>query len=246
MTLANRVALERAFVLHTRAFKETSLIVEVFTESFGRLSLVAKGARRPKSQLRPIQTPTSELSISYSGRGDLKNLTQCEIIQHYNISSKVAFSCIVYLNELLIKTLEKEDPHSEVFNQFSLLCNNLSKENDQQKIEVQLRSFELILLQELGYGIDLESESITGEKILAESYYSFDPSLGFSKISRDVSKLSSGFFLGNDIIEFSKGNLNEAGSRKAAKKIMRRALDFNLGNKTLNIRKYLIEKEGSK
>ena len=81
---------------------------------------------------------------------------------------------------------------------------------------------------------------------MPENYYSFDPSLGFSKISRDVSKLSSGFFLGNDIIEFSKGNLNEAGSRKAAKKIMRRALDFNLGNKTLNIRKYLIEKEGSK
>ena len=191
--MVNRANLEPAFILHTRSFKETSLIVDAFTENFGKISFVAKGAKRPKSSLRVIQTPSSVFSISFVGKSDLKNLTHCEIIDHFRLSSKVAFSCIIYLNELLTKTLEKEDPHPEIFQQLKSLYYNLSKEQNQEAIELQLRSFELILLQEL--------------------------------------------------LSFAKGDLISTSSRNASKQIMRRALDFQLGNKTLNIRKYLIENE---
>jgi DNA repair protein RecO (recombination protein O) len=177
--LVNRANLEPAFILHTRSFKETSLIVDAFTENFGKISFVAKGAKRPKSSLRVIQTPSSVFSISFVGKSDLKNLTHCEIIDHFRLSSKVAFSCIIYLNELLTKTLEKEDPHPEIFQQLKSLYYNLSKEQNQEAIELQLRSFELILLQELGYGIDLESEALTGKSIDADSFYSFDPLLSW-------------------------------------------------------------------
>jgi DNA repair protein RecO (recombination protein O) len=241
--LVNRANLEPAFILHTRSFKETSLIVDAFTENFGKISFVAKGAKRPKSSLRVIQTPSSVFSISFTGRSDLKNLTHCEIIDHFRLSSKVALSCIIYLNELLTKTLEKEDPHPEIFNQLKLLYYNLSQDQDQEAIELQLRSFELILLQELGYGIDLESEALTGKPIDADSFYNFDPTLGFTNLGADADKPMTNSFSGQDILNFAKGNLVNASSRNASKRIMRRALDFHLGNKTLNIRKYLIENE---
>ena len=177
------------------------------------------------------------------GKSDLKNLTHCEIIDHFRLSSKVAFSCIIYLNELLTKTLEKEDPHPEIFQQLKVLYYNLSKEQNQEAIELQLRSFELILLQELGYGIDLESEALTGKSIDADSFYSFDPTLGFTNLGTNENKSVVNTFSGKDILSFAKGDLISTSSRNASKQIMRRALDFQLGNKTLNIRKYLIENE---
>ena len=241
--MVNRANLEPAFILHTRSFKETSLIVDAFTENFGKISFVAKGAKRPKSSLRVIQTPSSVFSISFVGKSDLKNLTHCEIIDHFRLSSKVAFSCIIYLNELLTKTLEKEDPHPEIFQQLKSLYYNLSKEQNQEAIELQLRSFELILLQELGYGIDLGSEALTGASIDANSFYSFDPTLGFTNLGTDKNKSVVNTFSGKDILSFAKGDLISTSSRNASKQIMRRALDFQLGNKTLNIRKYLIENE---
>ena len=89
----------------------------------------------------------------------------------------VSFNSIVYINELLIKTTEKEDPHEEIFNEYQLLCEGLSNLTDQVEAEVLLRNFELILLQELGYGIDLSFEPISGNRIKVNEKYAFDPSL---------------------------------------------------------------------
>ena len=238
MTLVKRVNLEPAFVLHTRAFKETSLLVDLFTKNLGRINVVAKGARKPKSPLRSVLTPASLFAVSFSGKTELKNLNACELLNHYSLSMPVSFNSIVYVNELLIKATEKEDPHEEIFNQYQLLCEGLSNKKESIEIEVLLRSFELVLLQELGYGIDLSFESISGNQIKPKDKYMFDPSLGFTKVQTDSIK-SNGIFLGKDILNFSSGDLTEEDSRLASKKIMRLALDYHLGNKSLNIRKYL-------
>ena len=238
MTLVNRVNLEPAFVLHTRAFKETSLLVDLFTKNLGRINVVAKGARRPKSPLRPVLTPASLFAISFGGKSELKNLNACELLNHYSLSMPVSFNSIVYVNELLIKATEKEDPHEEIFNEYQLLCEGLSNLTNKDQAEVLLRSFELILLRELGYGIDLTSESINGNKIKEKEQYVFEPSLGFTKLKSD-SINSKSVFSGKDIINFSNGDLSDQGSRLASKQIMRLALDHHLGNKSLNIRKYL-------
>ena len=238
MTLVKRVNLEPAFVLHTRAFKETSLLVDLFTQNLGRINVVAKGARKPKSPLRSVLTPASLFAVSFSGKSELKNLNACELLNHYSLSMPVSFNSIVYVNELLIKATEKEDPHEEIFNQYQSLCEGLSGKKERIEIEVLLRSFELVLLQELGYGIDLSFESISGNKIQPKDKYMFDPSLGFNKVQTDSIK-SNGIFLGKDILNFSSGDLTEEDSRLASKKIMRLALDYHLGNKSLNIRKYL-------
>ena len=238
MILVKRVNLEPAFVLHTRSFKETSLLVDLFTKNLGRINLVANGARKPKSSLRSILTPTSLFAVSFSGKTELKNLNACELLNHYSISMSVSLNSIVYVNELLIKATEKEDPHEEIFNQYQLLCEGLAGKTDKVEIEVLLRTFELVLLQELGYGIDLSFESISGNRIKPNNNYMFDPSLGFTKLQIDSIK-SNGVFLGKDILNFSSGDLTEEDSRLASKKIMRLALDYHLGNKSINIRKYL-------
>ena len=238
MILVKRVNLESAFVLHTRAFKETSLLVDLFTKNLGRINVVAKGARKPKSPLRSVLTPASMFAVSFSGKTELKNLNACELLNHYSISMSVALNSIVYVNELLIKATEKEDPHEEIFNQYKLLCEGLAGKTDKVEIEVLLRTFELVLLQELGYGIDLSFESISGNRIKPNNNYMFDPSLGFTKLQTDSIK-ANGVFLGKDILNFSSGDLTEQDSRLASKKIMRLALDYHLGNKSINIRKYL-------
>ena len=100
MTLVKRVNLEPAFVLHTRAFKETSLLVDLFTKNLGRINVVANGARKPKSPLRSVLTPASLFAVSFSGKTELKNLNACELLNHYSLSMPVSFNSIVYVNEL--------------------------------------------------------------------------------------------------------------------------------------------------
>ncbi len=241
MILVNRVNLEPAFVLHTRAFKETSLIVDLFTKNLGRINVVAKGARRPKSPLKSVLTPSCLFAVSFSGKSELKNLNACELLNHYSLSRPASFNSIIYVNELLIKATEKEDPHKRVFNQYQLFYEGLTVSKKGVEIEVLLRSFELLLLEELGYGIDLEFETISGDKIRPEISYEFDPSLGFTKLQNDLIK-SKEVFLGKDILNFASGDLTEPSSRFTSKKIMRLALDYHLGNKSINIRKYLSKK----
>ena len=239
MILAKRVSLEPAFVLHTRPFKETSLLIDIFTKSLGRINLVAKGAKKPKSSLRTVLTPCSMFSISFSGRGELKNLNTCEIVEHYPLKSPLTLTAIVYVNELLMKSTERDDPHDKIFKQYQLVCEGLSKDVDQARTEVLLREFELVLLQELGYGIDLRFDSMTGKKIKSEQTYSFEPNLGFVQQADNLEKNNDYVFSGQDIINLSEGDLTEHKTRKASKTIMRLALDFHLGNRSLNIRKYL-------
>ena len=147
------LTLEPAIVLHTRAYKETSLIVDIFTRNYGRISIIAKGVKRPKSKLGVIKTPSSLFLISCRGRSDLKTLTHCELNKYFDLSPK-SFNSLVYLNELLVKLLEKEDSHPEIFDHYLKVCDCLSSLSG-KALEVHLRAFELNLLKEIGYGLDL-------------------------------------------------------------------------------------------
>ena len=235
--LINKISLEPAFVLHTRSYQETSLIIDFFTKSYGRLNAIAKGAKRPKSPLRSVLTPSSKLVISMSGKSDLKTLSSVEIIEHFSVSDGTSLNSIIYLNELISKAIEKEDPHENIFYEYEALLRNLTDKNNINHLEKYLRNFELNLLQEMGYGVDLTRESETNTKLQSKDYYRFDPDKGFSLLTE--TNLSNNAFLGQDIIDFSEGRFEKKTTRDASKIIMRAALDYHLGNKTLNIRKYL-------
>ena len=237
MISANRISLEPAFVLHTRPYQETSLIVDFFTRSYGRINAVAKGAKRPKSPLRSVLTPFSKLSISLAGKSDLKTLSSAEILDHYPISSGNFLNSLVYINELITKATEKDDPHLTIFDKYHFFLESISKKDHDEDLEMLLRDFEMTLLQEMGYGIDLIRDAETNENIQEETSYRFDPNKGFTMIhAGNQSKIS---FLGRDIIDFCEGRFEKQAVRNSSKTIMRIALDYHLGNKSLNIRKYL-------
>ena len=229
------LALEPSIVLHTRPFKETSLLVDLFTRNHGRISVIAKGAQRPKSKIGIIKTPSCLFFISCIGRGELKTLTHCEI-KEYFFPIAEAFNSVVYLNELLIKLLEKEDPHPEIFDHYLIVCGSL-KSNKKEKLEKNLRSFELTLLKEIGYGLNLNFEGNSDIEIKEDTSYKFVPSVGFLPQTKSESNKNN--FSGRDILNLSTGNFSSPDTLLASKQIMRQAIDFHLGNKTLKIREYL-------
>ena len=222
-------------MLHTRPFKETSLLVDLFTRNHGRISVIAKGAQRPKSKIGIIKTPSCLFFISCIGRGELKTLTHCEI-KEYFFPIAEAFNSVVYLNELLIKLLEKEDPHPEIFDHYLIVCGSLKSKN-KEKLEKNLRSFELTLLKEIGYGLNLNFEGNSDIEIKEDTSYKFVPSVGFLPQTKSESNKNN--FSGRDILNLSTGNFSSPDTLLASKQIMRQAIDFHLGNKTLKIREYL-------
>ena len=229
------LTLEPAVVLHTRAYKETSLLVDTFTRNYGRISTIAKGAKRPKSKLGVIKTPSSIFLISCRGRSELKTLTHCELNKYFNLSPK-SFNSLVYLNELLVKLLQKEDSHPEIFDHYLQVCDCLTNLNGKD-LEIHLRLFELSLLKEIGYGLDLKFEANSSNEIKEERIYRFDPIIGFQSADDELNKKN--YYTGKDIINFSKGDLSSPETLLASKQIMREAIDFHLGNKPLKIREYL-------
>ena len=222
-------------MLHTRPFKETSLLVDLFTRNHGKISVIAKGAKRPKSKIGIIKTPSCLFFVSCTGRGELKILTHCEI-KEYFFPIAEAFNSVVYLNELLIKLLEKEDAHPEIFDHYLIVCGSLKSKN-KEKLEKNLRSFELTLLKEIGYGLNLNFEGNSDIEIKEDTSYKFVPSVGFLPLTKSESNKHN--FSGRDILNLSTGNFSSPDTLLASKQIMRQAIDFHLGNKTLKIREYL-------
>src|SRR5688572_24624813 len=152
--------MDRGYVLHTYPYKETSLILQAWTEKHGRLGLVAKGARRPKSPSRSLLLPFQPLVLDWFGRGELKTLKTAEPA---GLSTPLAGQSLLsafYLNELLLKLTTREDPHEGLFAAYDEAISGLralSREKPAQAIaalvEPILRRFELRLLQELGYAV---------------------------------------------------------------------------------------------
>src|SRR5436309_2940888 len=133
---------EPAYVLHTYAYRETSVIVEAFTEDYGRLALVARGAKRPRSELRGLLQGFQPLLLSWSGHNELKTLHKAEWRGGLPLLGGAALLCGFYLNELLLKLLPREDPHRRLYGTYEAALHDLAAGGDQAPV---LRRFELEL-----------------------------------------------------------------------------------------------------
>ena len=147
---------DECFLLHQRPHGETSLIVDMFTKKNGKMSVIAKGAKKPKSKFFGYLTPFTKLKITYTGRSELKTLTNIDrdFSESTNSLSKTSYS-LLYINELLIRLLPKDAVHEDLF---LLYESFLLKIHSGENIELTLRSFELDMLEMLGYGLDFENE----------------------------------------------------------------------------------------
>jgi DNA repair protein RecO (recombination protein O) len=167
---------EPAFVLHTYPYRETSLIVEAFVGSVGRIAMVARGAKRPRSELRGLLNAFQPLLLSWAGGGELKTLIRAEWRGGLPLPGGAALLCGFYLNELLLKLVPREDAHPVLWSDYEAALIALTAHPPAGEQAAILRRFELRLLAELGYALPLTHEGGTGEPVdPAERYhYAFD------------------------------------------------------------------------
>ena len=171
----SRIQLEPAYVLHSRSFRETSLIVEMLTRSHGRVAVVARGAKSARSRWRNVLQPFRPLLISYTQKSELGTLTAADQVAAPPALQGQALYCGLYMNELLMRLLHRGDPHVEVFEGYRHALTELASDAPPQPL---LRVFEKHLLEAVGYALLLEREFDSGVAILPERWYEYQPGRG--------------------------------------------------------------------
>ncbi len=222
-----RIQLHPAYVLHQRPYRNTSLLLDVLTEEHGRISLIAKGAKQVKSKFRGILQPFQCLSISWVRKTQLGTLTGAELIEKPNVLEGEAMYAGLYLNELLTRVLENDDPVSEIYHAYAQALRQLSCTN----IAPALRIFEYQLLQSLGFEIQLAHDA-DQDAISENLKYKYIPELGFIvSTEKNVS-----LFQGSHIIDFREQNFDDPFTLKIAQYLMRSGLQQLIGEKPLKSR----------
>jgi DNA repair protein RecO (recombination protein O) len=230
---------QAVYVLHTYPFKETSLVVELFTQAHGRVTAVAKGARRPRSAMRGMLQAFQPFSATWSGKAELKNLHGLEWSGSLTDLPGESLMCGFYLNELLLRLLPREDPHEQLFAYYQDTLKSLAKS---ASLAADLRRFELNLLQELGYAVPLTADE-NGEVIDADRQYRYEAEYGAceSQVTR-VGATKNGVQLqGKTLLDMARGDYADAQTQAQSKQLMRYLLTHYLGDKPLHTRQLLMD-----
>ena len=221
---------QRGFVLHRRAYSETSLLVDVFTEDTGRLSLLAKGARARRSAWKSVLQPFTPLLLRWSGKGGLKILTKAEPAAITLPLQQTALYSGFYVNELICRVLEQETAQPQLFQDYLRCLTELA--GTPLAVEPVLRRFEFQLLQSLGYGVDFLHCAGSGQPIDENMTYRYREEQGFmaSLIKDNLT------FYGRDLLAFEQRRFDDTTVLQAAKRFTRLALKPYLGSKPLKSR----------
>ena len=221
--------LQRCFVLHRRPYSESSLILDVFSEEYGRVTLLSKGARSKRSNLKGALQPFTPLLLKWSGGGSMKTLRQAEAISLGLPLSGINLYSAMYVNELIARVLASEIPFPALFHDYLQALTELAHNTNP---EPALRRFELALLSAMGYGVDFLHCAGTGEPIEPTMTYRYREQKGFiASVRKD--NLT---FLGEELIAISERRFNSKTQLQAAKRFTRIALKPYLGGKPLKSR----------
>lgn len=242
----NRAARRRAdheagFVLHTHPYKETSLIVEAFTKRYGRVALLARGARRPRSAMRGVLLAFHPLRLSWSASGELGTLVAAEWAAGLRSLEGLGLMCGFYLNELLLRLLPREDPHEGLFDAYA---GSLARLSARAPHAVVLRTFERRMLAELGYAPVLERDAATGLAIEPERRYAYEPDRGPVAVTGREGRLGAGAEVvvsGRTLLDLARDEYERAETRDEARALLRALIAHRLGGQTLHTRTVLME-----
>ena len=231
----HRIHGEPAFVLHSYPYKETSLIVDVFSRSYGRVALVAKGAKRPHSTLRGVLQTFQPLSVSWSGKAEVRTLTGAEWVGGLLPLEKSALLCGFYLNELIVKLLARDDPHPVLFDNYVAALNQLAHG---EIAPIVLRKFELGLMHETGVAGDLTRCTVTHQPVEADQNYVVDPERGPrpAQPSDEWPRVK-----GTTLLDMEQQDYTDSTTQLQSKFLMRFLLAHHLGGMQLNTRQILID-----
>jgi DNA repair protein RecO (recombination protein O) len=246
--------MDKGYVLHSYPYRETSLILQMWTEKHGRLGLVAKGARRPKSPSRSVLIPFQPLSLDWFGRGELRTLKTAEPASPATPLGGSSLLSAFYLNELLLKLTTRDDPHEGLFAAYDeaitslrsitrngpRIAANVASEPVAQAardIEPVLRRFELRLLQELGYAVELAREAETHAPIMAEREYLYVAERGPIPAPQEGGASANAVRLrGLTLLDLHRGCLDDPQTIAQSKQLMRMLINHSLNGQELATR----------
>ncbi len=229
-----RVATQTGFVLHSRPYKDSSALAELFTLEFGRISLVVRGARRKKSRSRLAITPFQELLLSWTGRGELYTLTDVEQKTLVPAMTGKRLASAFYINELLMRLLHRNDPHSGLYTAYRTALLELADRDC--NIQSSLRLFEKRMLDELGYGLVLDYTVDTGGPVVDNHRYTYHVEHGPVRASIE-DKMP--VVHGSTLLALHSEKLDGEQCMKEARNLMRYVLQHYLGTYELKSRALL-------
>ncbi len=231
-----RVHDEPCYILHATAYRETSLVLQAFSRHHGRVPLVAKGARRPTSQLRPVLVSLQPLMLNWSGRGEVKTLTAAHWVGGQPMLKEAALLCGFYMNELLLKLTAREDAHERLFDAYVHGLTDLAGGNHKTAV---LRRFEHTLLREIGLGIEFD-RCADGTPVEPDAAYVCIPEFGV-RVARsgdgpDLPRLS-----GRVLQAIERADYADPLTLQQAKPLMRTLIHHALSGRTLATRQLLLD-----
>ncbi|HMW79739.1 MAG TPA: DNA repair protein RecO [Accumulibacter sp.] len=226
MNQRNRVDGQPAFVLHAYPYSETSLIADVFSRDYGRLPLLARGARRPRSVLRGLLLAFQPLELAWAGSGEVKTLIKAEWQGGQPLLAGRSLFCAYYLNELLMQLLPREDAHVRLFAVYAETLQRFAISAQ----EGDLRRFERVLLQELGYGPMLEID-VEGLAVDTDADYVYEVERGPVRVSPADERARS--LRGQTLIDLAREDFSNPRSLVEAKQLMRTLIGHYTGGRKL-------------
>jgi len=242
--MKRRAEHEPGFVLHAYPYKETSLIVEAFTRGFGRVGLLARGARRPRSTMRGVLLAFHPLRMTWAASAELGTLMSAEWGGGQGSLSGIGLMCGFYINELLLRLLPRDDPHEALFDAYGEALARLAAgaalaSPDVGKAQAAiLRGFERRMLAELGYAPVLDRDASNGAQIEAAKHYAYEAERGPVETRRtDGDSVISG----RTLLDMAADDYGSSRTRDEARRLMRALIAERLGGQTLHTRAVLSE-----
>lgn len=227
---------QEAYVLHTYPYRETSLLLDVFARTAGRVRLVARGARRPRSAMRGVLLSFQPVQLGWYGKGEVRTLTRAEWIGGQPLLQGEALLCGFYLNELLLRLMPREDPHEVLFDRYAEALRGLASGVATAPL---LRTFEKALLREIGYAMVLEKEAASGRGVDPAKTYTYDPERGPVEIG--PSAPADLVLAGQTLLDMARDDFSDALTQQQAKLLMRSLINHRLEHQPLKSRRIFRE-----
>jgi DNA repair protein RecO (recombination protein O) len=237
--MKRRAEHEPGFVLHAYPYKETSLIVEAFTRRYGRVGLLARGARRPRSMMRGVLLAFHPLRMTWSASAELGTLMQAEWGGGQKALAGIGLMCGFYINELLLRLLPRDDAHEALFDAYAGVLARLSEcEARTAAHSAILRGFERRMLAELGYAPVLDRDAASGAAIEPARHYTYEAERGPVETRRAN---GDSVISGRTLLDMAADNYDDSRTRDEARRLMRALIAERLGGQTLHTRAVLSE-----
>ncbi len=236
--MPKRVIDELGFVLHTYPWSESSLLVDALTVHYGRVFLIAKGAKRPSSLVRGLLTPFAPLRFAWSGRNEAKVLVKADWMGTMTPPTGEALLSGFYINELVLRLTEREDRHEGLFELYASTLAALS-DDDKTARSARLRSFEKGLLTILGWGPSLSG---AGAPSRSERYVVSNGALHAERsLPPDALSPKAGRYTGEAVESLLAEDFSTPAKVRSARDILRELIQFHLGPRTMHTRRILGE-----